>query len=102
MLLIVLQTQAFTGMLFPLILLILFYFFFIRPQTKKQKEQVQFNQNMQKGDEVVTGSGIIGQIVKLDSHSVTLQVGEKTYIKILPSAINKEMTEQYRGQPKGE
>lgn len=102
MLLIALQSQAITGMLFPLLLLIFFYFFFIRPQTKKQKDQVEFNKGMQKGDEVVTGSGIIGQIVKLDTQSVTLQVGEKTYIKMLPSAINKEMTEQYRSQPKNE
>lgn len=102
MLVFVLQSQAFTGMLFPLILLALFYFFFIRPQSKKQKEQVQFNQEMQKGDEVVTGSGIVGQIVKMDGNTVVLQVGEKTYIKMLSSAINKEMTEQFRNQGKSE
>ena len=79
---------------FPLILVIfIIYFFFIRPQAKKQKEQNAFLKAMQKGDEVVTSSGIIGKINKLEDDAVTLQVDSKTFIRVLPTSISKEMTD---------
>ena len=81
----------------PLILvLFIIYFFFIRPQAKKQKEQMKFNDEMKKGDEVVTTSGIVGRISKLeDDGTVSLQLDQKTFIKIMKSAISKEMTASY-------
>ena len=79
---------------FPLILVIfIIYFFFIRPQAKKQKEQNAFLKDMQKGDEVVTNSGIIGKINKLEDDAITLQVDPKTFIRIIPTSISKEMTD---------
>lgn len=88
------------GLLFPALLLAFFYFFFIRPQIKKQKEQTQFQTNIQKGDEVVTASGIIGQINKIEDKEITLQLDPKTFIRVVPSAISKEMTEQFHGKTK--
>jgi preprotein translocase subunit YajC len=73
----------------------IFYFFFIRPQMKKQKEQASFQSEMKKGDEVVTLSGIIGKISKIDDAEITLEIDGKTYIRFLKSAISKEMTESF-------
>ena len=79
---------------FPLILVIfIIYFFFIRPQAKKQKEQNAFIKAMQKGDEVVTSSGIIGKINKMEEDAVTIQVDPKTFIRVIPTSISKEMTD---------
>ena len=83
------------GFIFPALMLAFFYFFFIRPQIKKQKEQTAFSSELKKGDEVVTASGIIGHINKIDDLSVTLELDSKTFIKVVPSAISKEMTDQY-------
>jgi len=84
----------------PLILvMIVIFFFFIRPQAKKQKEQDAFVGNMKKGDKVVTSSGIIGQINKIEETSVQIQTDQKNYITLIPSAISKEMTEQYHSKP---
>ena len=84
------------GQLLPFLLLfVVFYFFFIRPQSKKQKEQNMFVANLQKGDEVVTMSGIIGRITKIDEQSVQLEIEGKTYLKFLKSTISKEMTNAY-------
>ena len=78
----------------PLIMIIfVFYFFLIRPQTKKQKEQQGFLDGIDKGDEVVTASGIIGRINKMDEHTVTLQIDTKTFIRVTKNSISKEMTE---------
>ena len=79
-----------------LIVFAILYFFFIRPQVKKQKEQNAFVTEMQKGDEVVTSSGIIGQISKLDDHEVTLQIDSKTFIRFTKGAISKEMTDAFK------
>ena len=65
----------------------------IRPQSKKQKEQRQFMNDLEKGAEVVTASGIIGRINKIEDNIVTLEVGNKTYIRVTKTAINKEMTD---------
>lgn len=78
----------------PLIAIIfVFYFFFMRPQQKKQKAQNTFIENLNKGDEVATGSGLIGKINKIEDQIVTLQIDQKTFIRVLKSAISKEMTE---------
>ncbi|MEO1516558.1 MAG: preprotein translocase subunit YajC [Bacteroidota bacterium] len=78
----------------PLILIVVvFYFFFIRPQSKRQKEQKSFADNLQKGDEVVTSSGLYGKINKIDGDVITLQVDTKTFIRFTRSAISKELTE---------
>jgi len=71
------------------------YFFMIRPQAKKAKEQDKFAKAISKGDEVVTNSGIIGKVNKIDGEVVHLQVDSKTYLKIFRSAISREMTEGF-------
>ena len=84
------------NLLFFALIFVVFYFFLIRPQAKKQKEQARFVGEMEKGDEVVTGSGIIGRINKLEGDIVTLEVATKVYIRVLKSAISKEMTESMK------
>jgi len=75
-----------------MLIMLVFYFFFIRPQAKKQKEQGKFITELEKGDEVVTSSGIVGRINKIDGNLIHLQVDQKTFIKVLRSAISNEMT----------
>lgn len=77
---------------FGLIILV-FWLFIIRPQAKRQREQNRFLQNLEKGQTVVTASGIVGRINKIEDEIVTLEVGNKVYIRVLKSAVNKEMTD---------
>ncbi|HRO08757.1 MAG TPA: preprotein translocase subunit YajC [Saprospiraceae bacterium] len=92
----ILQSSAgLSGLLFPVLMLAAFYFFFIRPQMKKQKEQNAFSADLKKGDIVVTASGIIGQINKIEGNIITLEIDSKTYVSMFASAVSKEMTEQY-------
>jgi len=65
----------------------------LRPQIKKQKEQQKFGEALAKGNDVVTSSGIIGRISKIEGNIVTLQVDPKTYIKVTKGSISKELTE---------
>jgi preprotein translocase subunit YajC len=85
------------GSLWPLLLMfVVIFFFFIRPQAKKQKEQVKFLEALDKGEEVVTTSGIIGRVNKIDGSIVTLAIAEKTFVRVTKGSISKEMTESYR------
>ena len=85
-----------TSLVFFLSIFLIMYFFFLRPQVKKQKEQNSFSDDLKKGDEVVTGSGIIGKISKIENGIVHLQIDQKTFLKVVKGAISKEMTEMFR------
>ncbi len=91
---IILQTDSnpFISMLPLLGMIVVFYFLFMRPQQKKAKEQRNFNSTLDKGSIVATGSGIIGRISKIEGEVATLQLSDKTFIKVLRSSISKEMT----------
>ncbi len=81
------------NIIFMVAIFAVFYFFLIRPQAKKQKEQNKFVEQLEKGNEVITASGIVGKINKIEGNFITLQVDTKTFLKVAKSAISKEMTE---------
>lgn len=73
-------------------MLIVIWLFFLRPQAKKQKEQSKFLEGIEKGDRVVTSSGIIGRVNKLEGNIVTIETG-KTFITVTKGSISREMSE---------
>jgi len=83
------------GLLFPILIVGVLYFFFLRPQRKKQDAQTTFVQELKKGDKVVTSSGVVGQISKIDNKTVQLQLEGKNFITFVTGAISKEMTDSY-------
>lgn len=81
------------NLVFIAAIFIVFYFFLIRPQSKRQKEQKNFIDELSKGDEVVTAGGILGKITKIEDDIVTLEIGSKSYIRVLKTVVSKDMTE---------
>ena len=69
-------------------LFVMFYFIAIRPQRKRQKEHAELVANLAKGDEVVTNSGILGKITKLEDNYVSLQVADKVELKFQKVAVH--------------
>ena len=86
-----------TTFLFFGAMILVFWLFMIRPQAKRQKEQNTFLGSLEKGDEVVTASGILGRINKIEDDVITLEVGNKVYIRVTRNAISKEMTDTIYG-----
>jgi preprotein translocase subunit YajC len=70
-----------------------FYFFMIRPQTKKAKDQKNFIEKLQKGDRIITQSGIHGKIVETDPAYILVEVDHNVRIKFDRSAISMELSE---------
>ncbi len=99
---ILLQTDGsgLLGMLPLLLIFAVFWFFIIRPQMKKQKDQGKFGDSLSKGQEVVSSSGILGRINKIDGEIIHLEIANKTYIRVTKSAISKELTESIFGDSK--
>ena len=74
-------------------MILVFWLFMIRPQAKKAKMAKQFQENMQKGDKIVTIAGIHGSINKVnDDGTLNLEVSPGSYIKIEKSAISMDWT----------
>ncbi len=69
-------------------LFVMFYFIAIRPQRKRQKEHTDLVANLAKGDEVVTNSGILGKITKLEDNYLVLQVADNVELKFQKVAVH--------------
>ncbi len=60
----------------------IFYFMLIRPQSKRAKQQQELISTLQKGDEIVSTSGILGKIVKINEQFIVINVSGDTHITI--------------------
>ena len=75
-------------------MIVVMYFFMIRPQAKKAKLAKQFQENMQKGDKVVTIAGIHGTVNKVNEDgTIMIETSPGSYLKIEKSAISIEWTQ---------
>jgi preprotein translocase subunit YajC len=81
------------SLIFFAAMMLVFWFFLLRPQAKRQKEQRLFMDGLQKGDDVVTTSGILGRINKIEGEIITLEIGTKNFVRMTKNSISKEMTD---------
>jgi preprotein translocase subunit YajC len=72
---------------FLVVIIVLFYFFMIRPQRRRQKEHLDFLNQMRSGDRVVTSGGIYGIVESVDQNSVILKVESGATMRVAKSAI---------------
>jgi len=56
-------------------LFVMMYFMLIRPQKKRQKEHKDLMGSLNKGDEVVLTSGLIGRVINLSDDYLTVDTG---------------------------
>src|SRR3989442_10382833 len=54
----------------------IFYFLLIRPQRRHQAEHKQLLASLQRGDQILTSGGIIGEAVHIKDDHVTVRSGE--------------------------
>jgi len=65
----------------------IFYFMIIRPQQKRAKEKEKLLGALQKGDKVVTVSGIHGTVDTVEDKTVLVKVADNVKMKFEKSAI---------------
>lgn len=93
------QPSLIGTLLFPILLIVVFYFLLIRPQTKRAKEHKQMVEALKKGDEVVTGGGVLGRVTDIGDNFVELEVAEGIQLKVQKNAVASLMP---KGTVKGE
>ena len=73
----------------PLILIfVIFYFFLIRPQQNKVKDHKEMVSSLKRGDEVITGGGLVGKIEKvIGDDRVDVQISENITVQVVQSTI---------------
>jgi len=83
-----------TQLIFLALMFVLMYLILFRGPRKKQQQHKQMIQSLSKNDRVQTIGGIIGTVVDIKEDEITLKIDESnnTKIKILRSAIGKNMS----------
>jgi preprotein translocase subunit YajC len=65
----------------------IFYFLLIRPQRKEQQRHRNMVAALKKGDRVVTAGGIVGKVIHVQEHQLTIVTAENTRLVIERSKI---------------
>ncbi|MFN7709464.1 MAG: preprotein translocase subunit YajC [Holosporales bacterium] len=72
---------------------VVMYFLLIRPQQKRAKEQRDMQSALRRGDRVVTSSGLIGTLAKIDGDTeVQLDLADGVRVTMLKSSILQVMS----------
>ncbi|ATH92617.1 preprotein translocase subunit YajC [Bacillus glycinifermentans] len=82
------------GTLLPIILMFaVLYFLLIRPQQKQQKAVRQMQEELKKGDKVVTIGGLHGIVDSIDEEKVVIKTGDGTRLTFDRRAIREAAAE---------
>jgi preprotein translocase subunit YajC len=70
-----------------LFIFLIFYMLMIRPQQKRMKQHQAALAAAKKGDEVVTGGGIRGRIIKVADDEVEVEIANGVRVRVIKSTI---------------
>jgi preprotein translocase subunit YajC len=76
-----------TSLVLPIGLIAVFWFMLIRPQMKRQKEHQARIASVKKGDQVVTGGGLVGKVIKVDDVYAEIELAQGVKVKAVKSTI---------------
>ena len=79
-------------LLFLLVVAGAFWLLMIRPAQRKAREQQALQAAVAVGDEVMTTSGIFGQVRALEEETVHLQIADGVQIRVVRAAIARVVT----------
>ena len=65
----------------------IFWFLIIRPQMKRQRELQAKISSIKKGDQVLTGGGLLGKVIKVDEQYAEVELAPNVRVKALKSTI---------------
>ena len=75
------------------------YMFFIRPRSQAARRQRDTLRELSAGDEVLTGAGIFGTVLDVESDRVTLETAPGTRITVLRSTIARRIPDATADAP---
>ncbi len=90
--------------LLPLLLIfVVFYFLLIRPQQKKMKERTAMLGSLKRGDEVITGGGVLGVVRKATDgdDKIEVEIAPNLRITVLRGTIASVVRPEVANDAKG-
>ena len=81
------QGRPFMTLIMLGVLFAAFYFILIRPQAKRAKEHKAMITALAKGDEIVTGGGVLGKVTNLSDGYITVDIADGVEIKVQRQAV---------------
>lgn len=74
----------------PIVLIfVIMYVLMIRPQQKKVKEHRAMIEAVRRGDQVVTGGGLVGKVVKVNEGEVEVEVAPNVKVRVVKSTLTQ-------------
>lgn len=83
------MSQGAGSIIMLLVFFAIFYLLLIRPQQKRQKAVMQMQNELMKGDKIVTIGGLHGTIDSLDEGKVVIKCGDGSRLTYDRSAIRE-------------
>jgi preprotein translocase subunit YajC len=82
------------GTFVPLIAIFgIMYFLMIRPQQKKAAQHKTMLEALRRGDQVVTGGGIVGKVSKVsDDATVEVEIADGVKVKVIKGSITQVLS----------
>ncbi|HKX77135.1 MAG TPA: preprotein translocase subunit YajC [Novosphingobium sp.] len=77
---------------------LIFWFLIIRPQMRRQKEQQAKIGGIKRGDQVVTGGGLVGKVTRVDDTYADIEIATGVKVKAVKSTI-AEVLDSSASQP---
>jgi preprotein translocase subunit YajC len=72
----------------PLVVIfVAFYFLMIRPQQKRMKDLQNAVNAVKKGDQVVTGGGLVGKVTKVDETEVEIELAPNVKVRAIKATL---------------
>ncbi len=65
----------------------IFYFLMIRPQQQRARQHREMIDAVKKGDEVVTGGGLIGKVSRVTDGEVEIELAPQLKVRALKSTL---------------
>jgi preprotein translocase subunit YajC len=72
-----------------LLIFVIFYVLLIRPQQKRAKEHQAEISAVQKGDEVITGGGLRGKVIKVAETEVEVELAQGVRVRAVKSTLTQ-------------
>ena len=98
------DTAAALSSFVPLILIfVIMYFLLIRPQQKKMKEHRAMLGSLKRGDKIITGGGILGEIrmVKDGSDEIEVEIAPNVRVTVVRGTISSVLRPEAANDAKG-
>ena len=75
---------------FVIVIVVLFalmWFLLVRPQRKRSQAQLIMQDNLRKGDEIITAGGLHGTVISIEDDVLEIELAPKTVVKLDRRAV---------------